>query len=98
MLVAGVAGLGVYFWLVFLAPSAWAWLTIRVSAMAAVGAMLLIVAWIGYTLATTPPPEPLGDLDIDFEGFDVDGEPGEDDSSSGEEAGSSAEEDMDSEA
>ena len=26
MLVAGVAGIGMYFWLVFLAPSAWAWL------------------------------------------------------------------------
>ena len=63
MLVAGVAGLGVYFWLVFLAPSAWAWLTIQVSAVAAVGAMLLIVAWIGYTLATTPSPVPLEEFE-----------------------------------
>jgi len=40
--------------------------------------------------------EPLGDLDVDFEGFDVDGEPGEDDSSSGGKAESSTEEDIDS--
>ena len=37
IMAASIAGLGVYFWLVFLAPSAWAWLTIRVSAVAAVG-------------------------------------------------------------
>ena len=53
------------------------------------------MAWIGYTLASTPP---MGDLGVDFEGFDVDGEPGEDDSTSGEKAGSSTEENMDSEA
>ena len=57
VLLASLAGLVVYFYLVFLAP--WAWLVIQVSAFLAVAAVLVIVAWIGYTLATTPPPEPL---------------------------------------
>lgn len=61
ILVGSLAGIAAYFWLLFLSP--WAWLTIQVSALSAVGAMLLIMAWIGYTLATTPPPMPLEDFD-----------------------------------
>ena len=57
VLLASLAGLVVYFYLVFLAP--WALLVIQVSAFLAVAAVLVIVAWIGYTLATTPPPEPI---------------------------------------
>ena len=53
----GVVG---YFYLVFLSP--WASLVIQISAFLAVAAVLAIMAWIGYTLATTPPPEPLEDL------------------------------------
>ena len=45
--------------------SPWAQLTLQVSALAAVGAVLLIMAWIGYTLATTPPPMPIEDFDFD---------------------------------
>ena len=47
--------------------SSWAWLTIQVSAFLAVAMMLLIIAWIGYTLATTPPPMPYEDLDVTSE-------------------------------
>ena len=53
-------GIACYFYLVFLSP--WILLTIQVSAFVAVAAILLIMAWIGYTLATTPPPLPLEDL------------------------------------
>jgi len=63
-----VLGVVVYFWLVFMSP--WAMLTIQVSAFLAVAAVLLIMAWIGYTLATTPPPVPIEDLDLDFDGDD----------------------------
>jgi predicted DNA-binding transcriptional regulator len=42
-------------------------LTIQVSAFVAVGMVLLIIAWIGYTLATTPPPMPLEDFDFDVD-------------------------------
>jgi predicted DNA-binding transcriptional regulator len=40
--------------------------------MLAVGGVLLIIAWIGYTLATTPPPMPLEDFDIETD-IDVTG-------------------------
>jgi predicted DNA-binding transcriptional regulator len=60
-----LAGVVVYFWLLFMSP--WAWLTIQVSAFLAVGLCLLIMAWIGYTLATTPPPMPLEDFDFEAE-------------------------------
>lgn len=58
-----LAGVVIYFWLLFMSP--WAWLTIQVSALLAVGMVLLIMAWIGYTLATTPPPMPLEDFDFE---------------------------------
>ena len=63
ILVGSIAGIVIYFWLLFMSP--WAWLTIQVSAFAAVGMVLLIIAWIGYTLATTPPPMPLEDFDFE---------------------------------
>lgn len=65
ILVGSLAGIAVYFWLLFMSP--WAMLTIQVSAIAAVGMVLLIIAWIGYTLATTPPPMPIEDFDFDVE-------------------------------
>ena len=60
MLFGGLLGIVCYFYLVFLSP--WALLVVRISAFLAVAAVLVIVAWIGYTLATTPLPEPLEDL------------------------------------
>jgi predicted DNA-binding transcriptional regulator len=65
ILVVSVAGVVAYFWLLFMSP--WAWLTLQVSAFLAVGMVLLIMAWIGYTLATTPPPMPLEDFDFESE-------------------------------
>lgn len=65
ILLGSLAGVVIYFWLLFMSP--WAWLTIKVSAFLAVGMVLLIVAWIGYTLATTPPPMPLEDFDFETE-------------------------------
>lgn len=58
-------GIACYFYLLFVSP--WALLVLQVSAFMAVAAVLTIIAWIGYTLATTPPME---ELDIDFEDFD----------------------------
>jgi len=62
ILLVSILGTVAYFYLVLLSP--WAIITIQVSAFVAVAAILLIVAWIGYTLATTPPPTPLEDLEI----------------------------------
>ena len=58
-------GIACYFYLLFVSP--WALLVLQVSAFMAVAAVLTIIAWIGYTLATTPRME---ELDIDFEDFD----------------------------
>jgi predicted DNA-binding transcriptional regulator len=41
----------------------YAWeITIRVTAFVGVALILAILAWIGYTMATTPPPEPIADI------------------------------------
>lgn len=41
----------------------YAWeLTLRLTAFIGVTAVLGILAWIGYTMATTPSPDPLADL------------------------------------
>ena len=37
-------------------------ITLRVTAFLAVALLLGILAWIGYTMATTPPPEPITEL------------------------------------
>lgn len=67
ILVGSIVGIGVYFWLVFLSP--WAQLVIQASAFIAVAAILLIMAWIGYTLATTPPPKPIEEIEKELEGL-----------------------------
>jgi len=65
ILLGSILGIAAYFYLTFLSP--WIVLTIQISAFIAVAAILLIIAWIGYTLATTPPPTPLEDLDLEQE-------------------------------
>ncbi len=59
LLLVGVVGILVYGGLLFLAEPAVSLLTLQVTAFIAVALILGIVAWIGYTMATTPPPEPL---------------------------------------
>jgi len=65
ILLLSILGIAVYFYLTFLSP--WIILTIQISAFIAVAVILLIIAWIGYTLATTPPPTPLEELDPEQE-------------------------------
>jgi len=48
----------VYGWLLYV----FAMIILQLTAFLAVAAVLVILAWIGWTMATTPPPEP-----IDFE-------------------------------
>jgi len=60
ILFGSLLGIACYFYLVFLSP--WALLVVQISAFLAVATVLVVMAWIGYTLATTPPPEPLEDL------------------------------------
>ncbi len=61
---ASVIGIIIYFCLMFVPPlNQWAFLVIQITMFIAVGAVLGVLAWIGYTLATTPPPEPLPELE-----------------------------------
>jgi len=56
-------GIGIYFWLLFMSP--WVLMAIQVSAFLAVTAVLFVMTWIGYTLATTPPL--MVERDVEFE-------------------------------
>jgi predicted DNA-binding transcriptional regulator len=55
LLVAGIVGIVIYAWLLY----AYAILVLQITAFIAVAAVLVILAWIGWTMATTPPPAPL---------------------------------------
>jgi predicted DNA-binding transcriptional regulator len=55
LLVAGIIGIIIYAWLLY----AYAIVVLQVTAFIAVAAVLIIMAWIGWTMATTPPPAPL---------------------------------------
>jgi len=55
LLVGGVIGLVLYAWLLY----AYAIVVLQITAFIAVAFALLIIAWIGWTMATTPPPTPL---------------------------------------
>jgi predicted DNA-binding transcriptional regulator len=53
-----VLGIIVYLFLIIY----WPLLVLEVTAFLAVFVLLAILAWIGYTMATTPPPEPITDI------------------------------------
>ena len=55
LLVAGIVGIVIYAWLLY----AYAIVVLQITAFIAVAAVLVILAWIGWTMATTPPPAPL---------------------------------------
>jgi predicted DNA-binding transcriptional regulator len=40
----------------------WPLLILEITAFVGVLLLLAILAWIGYTMATTPPPEPIADI------------------------------------
>lgn len=60
-----IVGIILYAALLWFIPQA----TLEVTAFLAVALLLGILAWIGYTMATTPPPEPITDIpDMSSEG------------------------------
>ena len=50
-----IVGIVVYGWLLYVYST----LVLQATAFLAVGAVLGILAWIGWTMVTTPPPAPL---------------------------------------
>jgi predicted DNA-binding transcriptional regulator len=65
ILIGSILGILAYFWLIFFSP--WIVLTMQLTAFMAVTAVLVILAWIGYTLATTPPPQPIEEIERELE-------------------------------
>ena len=53
-----VLGILVYAALLYYSPL----FILEITALLAVALLLGILAWIGYTMATTPPPEPMTDI------------------------------------
>jgi len=66
ILVASVIGIIVYGWILFFTE--WTILLLQITGFVAVAAVLGILAWIGYTLATTPPPKPIEEVEKELEG------------------------------
>jgi len=61
LMAVGVIGILLYGWLVFFSP--WQVLILQLTAFVAVAAVLGILAWVGYALATTPPPKPVEEIE-----------------------------------
>ena len=55
ILIGSIVGLVIYAWLIYAYPI----VVLQITAFLAVAAILVILAWIGWTMATTPPPAPL---------------------------------------
>jgi predicted DNA-binding transcriptional regulator len=58
ILIGSVFGIVVYGLLIYY----WPLVVLEITAFVAVLVLLAILAWIGYTMATTPPPEPITDI------------------------------------
>jgi len=58
ILLGSVIGIIVYGLLLYY----WPMVVLQITAFVAVAVILAILGWIGYTMATTPPPEPITDV------------------------------------
>jgi len=68
ILIASIAVIAVYIWLTFFPPLAGVDLfVLKLTGSVAVAAVFGILAWIGYTLATTPPPKPIEEIEKEIE-------------------------------
>ena len=65
LLVLAVAVIIVYGWIVFFTE--WSLLLLQITGFIAVLGVFGVLAWIGYTLATTPPPKPIEEIEKELE-------------------------------
>jgi len=65
LVAVSIVVIAVYGWLVFLTE--WWMLVLKLTGFVAVAAVFGILAWIGYTLATTPPPKPIEEIEKEIE-------------------------------
>lgn len=63
LLLGSVIGIIVYGYLLYLYPQ----FILQITAFVAVAGVLGIVGWIGYTLAITPPPKPIEEIEKEVE-------------------------------
>lgn len=54
ILIASILGFLAYAWLLLVSP--WGMIVLQLTILAAVAGLLGVLAWIGCTMATTPPP------------------------------------------
>ena len=66
ILAASMIGIVIYGWILFFTE--WKILLLQITGFVAVAAILGILAWIGYTLATAPPPKPIEEIEKELEG------------------------------
>lgn len=68
MLIGSIAVILVYIWLLWF--PIWSGVDVfllKLTGTVAVAAVFGILAWIGYTLATTPPPKPIEEIEKEIE-------------------------------
>lgn len=62
--IGSILGIVIYAWLLFFVATI---IVIQITLFIAVAAILAILLWIGYTLATTPPPKPIEEIEKELE-------------------------------
>lgn len=62
---ASIIGIIIYGWILFFTE--WTLLLLQITGFVAVVGILGILAWIGYTLAITPPPKPIEEIEKELE-------------------------------
>jgi len=65
LMVLAVAVIIAYGWIVFFTE--WSLLLLQITGFIAVAGVFGILGWIGYTLATTPPPKPIEEVEKELE-------------------------------
>lgn len=65
LLVVSAVIIVVYGWLVF--TTIWWEFVLKITGFLAIAALFGILGWIGYTLATTPPPKPIEEIEKELE-------------------------------
>jgi predicted DNA-binding transcriptional regulator len=63
ILVVSIIGIAAYGVLIWYFPL----IVLEITAFLAVAGVLAILAWIGYTLATTPPPQPIEEIEKELQ-------------------------------
>jgi len=63
LMIAALAGFLIYTWLLFLTEPTLQFIVIKLTVYLGIVIVLAIIGYIGYTLATTPPPIPPEELE-----------------------------------